>query len=918
MSLVFRLIVALALWSVGASVGSARPPHKQAAVTYYGSFLSERLKNCNLCHLPDRSSSESKPHNPFGARLQALGLEWEQAGQSTDMTRRLEQIADEDADNDGVPNLLEILSGHFPGDPSDKPSLEDVSRAKQTLTEFRKSLSGYPWRPFEKVQRPEVPVVRNSSWVRTPIDRFIAAEHERLGLTPRPEADRATLLRRVHMDLIGLAPTREELHEFLNDTSANAYEKVVDRLLASPRYGERWGRHWMDVWRYSDWAGWEGGGQIRDSQPHIWRWRDWIIESLNQDKGYDQMIVEMFAGDEIAPNDPATLRATGYLVRNYKMLSREKWLQDTVDHTFMAFQGVTIGCAKCHDHMYDPILQKEYYQVRAIFTPHQVRIDRIPGQPDTKKDGLVRVYDADLTAPTFLLIRGDDRTPDKTPLAPAVPKMFGGSFQPEAVSLPREAHSPDKRDFVIRETVAASEEKWRQAESTRQARFQAATPIVAGTIFGFDRPVSWFARVRKQAEWHHRLEDLRVATLEADLTHAQHEALLAVLAVEKLEDEGRKETNEWKAAATQALAKQRLAAVAEARWNVHQALRARERATDKPMIEATDKKLAESRSALAKAESDLKAPLSTAYTPRNQAKYPESSTGRRLAFARWLAHTNNPLTARVAVNHIWLRHFGQALVPSVFDFGRNGRAPTHPALLDWMAAEFMHPSVAGEKPWSMKYLHRLIVTSAVYRQASTPEAENLRKDQDNIYYWRMAPRRLEAELVRDNLLHVAGRLDLAMSGPDIDHNLGLKVFRRSLYFRHAAEKQMEFLKLFDAASVTECYQRKDSIIPQQALALVNSEMAIRMGRSLARSLAARYPHQRDFITAAFEQILTRPPTSAELAECQAFLAEQSQQVEASATIAATDELKPAAHPGLRARELLTIVLLNHHEFVTVR
>src|SRR5262249_34209465 len=157
-------------------------------------------------------------------------------------------------------------------------------------------------------------------------------------------------------------------------------------------YGERWGRHWMDVWRYSDWAGWTDGGQIRDSHPHIWRWRDWIIESLNKDKGYDRMILEMLAGDELAPDDPNTLRATGYLVRNYKILSREKRLQDPVEHTFMPFQATTINCCPCHDHMYDPIFQKEYYEVRAIFTPHQVRIDRIPGQPDTKKDGLPRVY----------------------------------------------------------------------------------------------------------------------------------------------------------------------------------------------------------------------------------------------------------------------------------------------------------------------------------------------------------------------------------------------------------------------------------------------------------------------------------------------------------------------------------------------
>src|SRR5262249_22481377 len=153
-----------------------------------------------------------------------------------------------------------------------------------------------------------------------------------------------------------------------------------------------WGRHWMDVWRYADWAGY--GPQVRDSQPHVWHWRDWIIESLNADKGYDRMVVEMLAGDEVAPVDPNVLRATRYLVRNFKLLSRETWRQDAVEHTFLAFQGVPIGCARCHDHMFDPLPQTDYYQIRAIFEPHKVRTDRLPGQPDLKKDGLPRAYDA--------------------------------------------------------------------------------------------------------------------------------------------------------------------------------------------------------------------------------------------------------------------------------------------------------------------------------------------------------------------------------------------------------------------------------------------------------------------------------------------------------------------------------------------
>src|SRR4029079_11393462 len=181
-------------------------------------------------------------------------------------------------------------------------------------------------------------------------------EHDRLGLHPRPMADKATLLRRVALDLTGLAPTTRELREFLDDPPPDAYEKAVDRLLASPRYGERWGRHWMDVWRYSDWDGY--GAEIRESQPHIWRWRDWIVESLNADRPYDRMIEEMLAGGEIAPEDPATIRATGYLVRNWYKFHSNSWLDNTIEHTGKAFMGVTFNCARCHDHMYDPISQE--------------------------------------------------------------------------------------------------------------------------------------------------------------------------------------------------------------------------------------------------------------------------------------------------------------------------------------------------------------------------------------------------------------------------------------------------------------------------------------------------------------------------------------------------------------------------------
>src|SRR5437667_6107171 len=372
-------IVVFIILAVVASIPAlANPANRIALIKYYGKFLSKSLGNCTTCHLPlqpgkTATSLTDFPHNPFGNRLRILGDELRRQSRKADIPTRLRMIAHEDSDGDGVDNQTELLLGTAPGDAKEKPDLTLLAQAPRIKAEFGKYLAGYRWQPFDTVQRPPIPRVKNAGWVRNPVDAFISAEHESRGLKPRPEASRQILLRRIYIDLIGLAPTPVEIRLFEADRSPDAYEKLVDKLLASPRYGERWGRHWMDVWRYSDWAGWSDGGQIRDSKPHIWRWRDWIVESLNKDKGYDRMVQEMLAADELCPEDPDALRATGFLVRNFKLLSREQWMEDTLNHTSRAFLGVTMHCAKCHNHMYDPFTQEEYYRMRAIFEPHNVR-----------------------------------------------------------------------------------------------------------------------------------------------------------------------------------------------------------------------------------------------------------------------------------------------------------------------------------------------------------------------------------------------------------------------------------------------------------------------------------------------------------------------------------------------------------------
>ena len=718
------------------------------------------------------------------------------------------------------------------------------------------------------------------TWSRTPVDAFLAAGHERQGLTPAAPAERQTLLRRVYLDLIGLPPTPEELQAFLADDSPDAYERVVDRLLAAPQYGQRWGRHWMDVWRYSDWAGYKQ--EVRESQRHIWRWRDWIIESLNEDKGYDRMVQEMLAGDELAPADPAVLRATGFLVRNRHASNRNIWLDAAVEHTAKAFLGLTINCARCHDHKYDPLPQRAYYQMRAIFETHDVAIDRLAGQPDLLQDGLVRVFDGKPEEPTYVYLRGNEKQPDKEhPVRPGLPAVLAGDLAVQPVSLPREAWYPalrpeirDEDLAVARRAVAAA------ANEADKNRAQADLEALEAR---------WAADMAKHAQPpDERAEELAKAAAKAERNAAAVRAEMAVNQAEKSH-----------AAAERALKPDDM--------------------KTKAALTKAEKDLATAHDNLTKARAALEKSDAT-YTPVGK-PYPQTSTGRRLALARWITQRENPLAARVAVNHLWLRHFGAPLVENMFDFGLRTAKPDQAELLDWLAVE-LH-----ENGWSMKRLHRLMVTSIAYRLASDGRdlpAASLARDPDNRWLWRMNSRRLEAELVRDCLLYVGGSLDLACGGPDLDQQLGDTARRRSVYFRHAYEKQMQFLVLFDAANVNECYRRSESVIPQQALAVANSPLSLTQSRLLAGQLS-QTPNVADheFVRLAYERILARAPSPEEAASCEQFLTAQASRLAAGSELTpftggAKAEVRPSSDPRQRARENLVHVLLNHNDFVTIR
>ena len=937
---------------------------------------------------------------------------------------------------------------------------------------------------FQRIERPAVP---GSPSTVNPIDAFLEQKLRKHSLQPQPEAERSILLRRLYLDLVGLPPTLEQLRD------SRPYETIVDELLLTPQHGERWARHWMDVWRYSDWYGL--GAQLRNSQKHLWHWRDWIVDSLNADKGYDRMVQEMLAGDELAPNDPDAIRATGFLARNYYLFNRTTWLDDTIEHTGKAFLGLTLNCAKCHDHKYDPITHVDYYNFRAIFEPHQVRLDPLPGEADFEKDGLPRVFDNYPDEPTYLHVRGDPADPDKeTQIKPAVPALLASFATPiKPVKLPTEVWAPSSRAYVKRDRLAVAKSKIEAATNELAAARQrlaavpkliadpvavtAAAPAEPWLMDDFDKknPAAWeligegwkyqggqliqsqtareiaMLRTRKPLPTDFDLTcrytttggtTYKSVTFRFDLSKdgkdcnfvytSAHEAgpkvqvahtagghdaypadgrinrpILVGKAYELRFAVRDRLLNVWldgefllaytlptrnpggflalsgfdatvafdlievrelspdlkltaaKAGASNApisaedaaagvtLAESKLAA-AEADFSHLQAVIAADAAAlsgkdedalakaasqaegealkaraslnlltlkpdDKTKRKAADKALAEAEKMLA-AKDKIYTPLYGAKkaleTPEHNdltypSTYPPTSTGRRLMLARWMTSRENPLTARVAVNQVWMRHFGEPLVETVVDFGRQARRPEHLELLDYLAAEFI------ESGWSFRHLHRLIVTSDGYRRSSSnagSDPATLAADPSNRFYWRAHPRRMESQVIRDSLLQLAGTLDPQAGGPPVDPN-GSSL-RRSMYFKQSRDHQDRFLSMFDDADILQCYRRSESIVPQQALALANSALSIENAGKIAERLFVSRPSsdRGEFIDAAFEQLLGRMPDDLEREECDHYWDE----------MAALDSIQKNPDSATVIRSRLVHALLNHNDFIFIR
>jgi hypothetical protein len=689
---------------------------------------------------------------------------------------------------------------------------------------------------FQPVRRPEPPLVQGDRWSRNPIDRFILARLTAEGLTPAPEAERGRLIRRATFDLTGLPPTPEEVAAFLADGEPRAYERLIERLLASPRYGERWARHWLDLVRYA-----ESDGYRADAyRPETWRYRDYVINAFNKDLPYDRFVAEQLAGDEIAPGDTALMVATTFLrLWTYEHNQRDvpgQWsaiLNDMTDVTADVFLGLGVGCARCHDHKFDPILQQDYYRLQAFFTPLLPRDDLVLSRP---------------------------------------------------------------------EQFAAYQEK--------QARWESATAEVRTAIAAIERP---YLQQAAQGAIDKFPKETQAILAKPESERTPLEDQIYYLAYRQVLDEQEKpKPSKEDKARLDALEKQLAAfdAVKPERLPISFT------ATDVgPTAPATTIPGDRSGQTIAPGFLTLLDPA-----PAKIERLPSAanSTGRRTALARWIGRPDNPLSTRVIANRVWQYHFGRGLVATSSDFGKLGEPPSHPELLDWLASELV------AQGWSLKALHRAILTSATYRQSALRPVSALplarTKDPENRLLWRMNTRRLEIEPIRDAMLAASGELDLTMGGPGAEPASP----RRAIYTKVMRNNRDPLLDAFDAPDGSNTTPTRNvTITPTQSLILVNGAWTLDRARALARRLARLENKNSDVaerIRLAFRLVFGREPEARELTEAQDFLAHAGGAVVAKAdgcetpgspSASAGDDLERAAwtdfcHTLFNANEFLYI------------
>ncbi len=781
---------------------------------------------------------------------------------------------------------------------------------------------------FQPVKDQTPPAVKNEAWVRTPIDRFLLARIEAEELEPAPPADKLTLLRRVTYDLTGLPPTEREIRDFLEDDSPGAYRKVVERLLASSRYGERWGRHWLDVARYAD----STGVDEDHKYPYAWKYRDYVVDAFNDDLPYDRFVQEQIAGDLLPPRDGGAkpgevntrgIVATGFLALGPKLIAeqdKKKMFYDIVDEqievTGKALLALTLQCARCHDHKFDPIRTRDYYSMASIFASTrqledwEAHVSKLYFAPLVPSEVADRYYahqkKISLKQQEIANVVDEQTARHVMSLLPQLPEYLVAARDVETTAARHPEAAADTATAETKEVLQAS----------GSVATVAAKRGLDADLLG--KWVEYLLTPSKEVRPHlDRWREADAASLEA--VARDYQAEFEKTATKRYDD-----LAEWRDQFTEAVAKgedppeKPIFFAGENRFftettggkgplGVTKEARARVFSKD-----ALDK--------LARFEAELegltaalppKPPMANAVaedkpveqhvfisgnvrrlgeaapksfpvilTGKNEPAITEGSGRRELA--RWLASAENPLTARVMVNRIWQWHFGEGLVRTPNNFGKLGERPTHPELLDYLAAEFVRGG------WSVKAMHRLIVLSNAYQMTTEVDAGGYESDPENRHWSRFNRRRMEAEEIRDSLLAIEGTIDFGMGGT-IQTGIGQgmtttnqlppfdvsKSYRRTIYLPLRRANIAKLLTLFDFGdATTSTGARASTNVAPQALFMMNSEFVSRVAQGLARGVLAerRMPDEKR-IRSAWLTALAKRPTEAEIAEGLEYIAE---------------------------------------------
>lgn len=771
------------------------------------------------------------------------------------------------------------------------------------------------------VTNPAVPEVRHRAWVRTPVDAFVLAKLEASGLQPAPRADKRTLIRRLTFDLIGLPPTPSEVVAFLADETPDAYEKIVERLLQSPGYGVRWGRHWLDVARYAD----SNGLDENLAFGNAWRYRDYVVDSFNRDKPFDRFLIEQLAGDLLPNANRETKTATGFLVLGAKVLAepdREKLEADTIDEQIdtigKAFLGMTVGCARCHDHKFDPLKQTDYCALAAIFKSTKTF-------GDTNFGAIKHWHEHSFASIEELakLAAIDKQIADK--------KAAATTFKNAATQKLRAEAQAKATEYLM-----------------TAARFDLNTPL--SQIEALAKPLGLHARIlhhcrrhldfhrddRLFARWHELAAAGDIAGIERHYRTLFTKADAAFVAARKANPKAAKCDDPQLELARAALHDPSgfLVVPPKPEFAFDSATLAEyHRLAEEARILESNAPDAHEAMGVVDAKIAAEMPIHIRGSHRNLGKavargFPEvmrtsgvgpalkANQSGRLELAHWMADGRHPLTARVFVNRVWRWHFGAGIVSSTENFGSLGDRPSHPELLDWLARQF----VAGG--WSIKALHRTILASSTYQMASANSDESAasRVDPANRLLWKIRLQRLEAEQIRDAILAVSGRLDESMGGKSIPLRNRQFVFdhtsidhtkygslRRALYLPVIRNNLYTLFEQFDFPDPTmPTGNRNATVVAPQALLLMNSELVMDSADEMARKLLEQSGDDAARIRSAYERAFGRPPNEAETRRVSYFLRDGTG--------------SPAADPMARRKAwaLFCHSLFASNEFIYVR